>query len=304
VYDSNASEPRLRVHHSGKVSTLGCDIDTASLSDDGSLLLTSGHDGTARVWDTTSGAELHRFDHVNEAIITDAGFGPGCKSIFTVGTDCSAPVWSLRTGEEVLRIDDRHNGTSTGWSGLGVRSAGLSRDGSRLWVELKGGLAQLWPCTQWEELPIPVPTSTDGGKAWIVSAQSLRKRYVGTADHEGRYRVFDIESGAVKGGLDLMMQPDHVLVDEWDDIVLASCYSLCAGGFLVRRAHPPAAPAPRTNRNTVFSSPDPRHCRRGREAWVGTGLCRFHESVREGHHAFTDARLDKRRFVAPRTADN
>jgi WD40 repeat protein len=245
VYESEANSPRIRVRHSGKISTTGYEIDTVSLSDDGGLLLTSAHDGTARVWDTASGAELHRFDHVNEALITTAGFGPDCKSVFTVGTDCSVRVWSMKTSEDVVRIDDRHNGPSTLFSNNGIRGAGLSHDGARLWIQFMGGLAQVWPCAQWQELPFPAAaTMQDGRQPGITSLQCIGTAYFGISSSDGRYRVLNLENGATTSELDLKMEPDRVLTIEDHKVVVAArgsatfAASLSSGQSVWERHHP------------------------------------------------------------------
>jgi len=145
VFVAGQSGPPVRVRHSGKATATGEDLCTIALSNDGAMLLTAANDGTARVWDTTSGAELHRFDHVDEALIVEAAFGPDMQTVLTVGTDCTARLWSLQTGEELMRVSNKLNPSTTGWSVLGFDSAGLSSDGQRLWSSLPGGLLQVWP---------------------------------------------------------------------------------------------------------------------------------------------------------------
>lgn len=243
VYDSDAEQPRIRVQHAGKVSSTGYDLDTVNLSDDGALLLTGSHDGTARVWDTKSGQELHRLDHVNEALITVAAFGPGCRSVITVGTDCSVRVWSLQTSEDIFRVDDRHNGWSAGWNNLGILGAGLSRDGSRVWIQTHGGLAQVWPCTAWAELPLPAPKRAPRHGYDIRDLRALPRQRLGVLNLEGLFRVFDIDTGAVTHERSLGEKTEDVLVLEEHDMLVAVkhdrtiCVPLFHGGTHWRRKH-------------------------------------------------------------------
>ena len=244
VYARGAAEPRIRVRHAGKESPIGSDLDTVNLSDDGALLLTSSHDGTARVWDTTTGAEIHRLDHVNEAIITAAGFGPGCKSVFTVGTDNTVRWWSLETSEDVFRIDDRHLGPSTRWLNLGIIGAGVSSDGRRIWIQWTRGLAQVWPCTAWERLGLRAPKARNGTGTAVSAVQSLRLPCIAVCDHKGVFSVCDVETGAVTRTCRLGLKfPDSVLALEAQDMVLASAgatthaVSLSEDRILWRNAH-------------------------------------------------------------------
>ena len=134
----------MRVRHDGKSTATGDDLCGVALSDDGALLLTAANDGTARVWDTATGAELHRLDHVDEALIVQAEFGPAAKTVMTLGTDCTVRLWSLVSGQELMRVANRLTPRTTGWDALGCERAGLSEDGKRLWTVIPGGLLQVW----------------------------------------------------------------------------------------------------------------------------------------------------------------
>ena len=62
VWDSLSGKEELRVSHRGTL-TAGCDVGRVVFGPTASLLATVGSDGTARVWDIATSAELARFAH-------------------------------------------------------------------------------------------------------------------------------------------------------------------------------------------------------------------------------------------------
>jgi WD40 repeat protein len=67
--------------------------NSAEWSGDGSLILTAAMDGTARVWDATSGDQLAVFEHGQQ--VAAAGFSPDQHAIITSSSDGTAAIWSL-----------------------------------------------------------------------------------------------------------------------------------------------------------------------------------------------------------------
>ena len=64
----------------------------AAFSSDGKYVLTSGADGTARLWDVATGTEVRRFTgHTN--MVRDVAFSPDGKYILTASHDTTARLW-------------------------------------------------------------------------------------------------------------------------------------------------------------------------------------------------------------------
>ncbi len=98
---------------------------------DGRLLLTTSHDGTARVWDIARGQLLTSVTHGD--IVWTGHFSPDGRRFLTVGVDEFMRVWDTRTG----------NLLST-HATLGGKDAQWSPDGSRLVVEGGDGRIRIW----------------------------------------------------------------------------------------------------------------------------------------------------------------
>lgn len=224
VYGWAADVPRARLRHGDKIVVTGASLNAVALSDDGALVLTGSHDGTARVWDAYTGAELNRFDHVEEALIMAAGFGPGAATVLTRGTDNTVRLWSRRSGAEILRLSNRHNVRRVGGHNLGFAEAGLSADGARVWVHMPGGILQLWPAHPFQDAVWS--GLEEAGVGDVVAAQALAGgARIGVCSGEGTYHALDSASGARSAGGSIGpigFKPHHVLALEPFDLLVAT----------------------------------------------------------------------------------
>jgi WD40 repeat protein len=71
-------------------------VEGVSLSRDGSLLASSSHDGTVRIWDVETGRELMVLDHGNRVAVWDVAFHPrDSTKIATACDDGTLRLWTI-----------------------------------------------------------------------------------------------------------------------------------------------------------------------------------------------------------------
>ena len=85
----------LRLRHETRVGNV-------ALSPDGKKLARSGKDGTIRVWDTSTGKELHRLAGGHELDCARAIFSPDSKHLASCGAFGEVRIWDMATGKLVF----------------------------------------------------------------------------------------------------------------------------------------------------------------------------------------------------------
>mmetsp|Transcript_118554 Transcript_118554/g.382729 ORF Transcript_118554/g.382729 Transcript_118554/m.382729 type:complete len:432 (+) Transcript_118554:95-1390(+) len=109
-------------------------IRAACVFPGGSRLITSGEDGTARVWDAASGEQLVLLNCHRAGVLGTVVFKDGHR-VLTTGADGTACVWDIDKGMQVARLEG-HSTPVTGGavypSGERVITMGLDGSG-RIW---------------------------------------------------------------------------------------------------------------------------------------------------------------------------
>ena len=117
------------------------DVYDAKFSPDGTLVVTASQDGTARVWDVSTGqlrkelkAPTGESDEGTPSVVRVAEFSHGEKLLMTAGGDGIVRVWETRTWKRVveLKVSDRQ-----------VNSATFSPDDKRIMTG-SGDVARVW----------------------------------------------------------------------------------------------------------------------------------------------------------------
>jgi WD40 repeat protein len=96
-------------------------VESVAFSPDGQRVLTGGLDGRAILWDTTTGAELRRFQG-HEGPVWSVAFSPDGRRLATGGEDKTTHVWDAETGKQLASLKSR-------WT---VRAVAFSPDGLQL----------------------------------------------------------------------------------------------------------------------------------------------------------------------------
>jgi len=147
--------------------------------------ITTGFDGTARIWDATTGEALLNFEGHGGKAVTGADWSPDGKQIVTSCEDGDALVWDPDTGEVLLALEVEEASwmTRAAWSPDGRRIATYSEDttGGRVWDASNGELL----------LTFSGHTASVFGLDWSATGKRLL-----TVSNDGTARIWDAGTGA------------------------------------------------------------------------------------------------------------
>jgi WD40 repeat protein len=170
----------------GRLSISGHEgpVVSAAFSPDGTRVVTSSDDNTARVWNAASGREIAAL-RGHERKVNSAAFSPDGTRVVTSSDDKTARVWNAASGREIaaLRGHERK-----------ISSVAFSPDGTRVVTASLGGTARtarLWDAVSGREI-----AEFKGHEELIYSAAfSPDGTHVITASRDKTARLWDAGSG-------------------------------------------------------------------------------------------------------------
>jgi len=113
----------------------GSAVEQASFGRDGSEVLTTDGDGTAKIWGLPSDHLILTLASVGAAVIDTAALSPDGSEVVTGGHDGSVEVWDATSGRELL--------SPSGHSGI-VNSAAFSANGREVVTAGTDGTVRIW----------------------------------------------------------------------------------------------------------------------------------------------------------------
>jgi WD40 repeat protein len=158
-------------------------VTSAVFSPDGTRIVTASRDGTARLWDATTGATLVTLVGHTDAVLF-AAFSPDGSRVVTASDDTTARLWDAKTGAQLATLPG-HIGS--------VISAAFSPDGTRVvTVCLPENAARLWDANTGAALATLVGHTGAVNRA----AFSRDGRRIVTASDDNTARLWDGSTGA------------------------------------------------------------------------------------------------------------
>ena len=74
---------------------------SAAFSPDGKRIVTASFDGTARIWDATTGEPIGEPLRGHERGVTSAAYSPDGRRIVTASQDKTARIWDSASGKPI-----------------------------------------------------------------------------------------------------------------------------------------------------------------------------------------------------------
>jgi hypothetical protein len=147
-------------------------VESAAFSPDGSRVVTSSDDKTARIWGAASAKEIAVL-RGHDATVWSAAFSPDGSRVVTSSDDKTARIWDSATAKQIAVLRGHNEG---------VFSATFSPDGSRIVTASRDNTARIWDAATAKQIAIlrhdemvrSANFSRDGSRIVTASAATAR----------------------------------------------------------------------------------------------------------------------------------
>ncbi|MDX8033605.1 NACHT domain-containing protein [Lentzea sp. BCCO 10_0856] len=152
-------------------------INAITWSPDNTHILTGSNDGIARVWDTTTGQQIHQLAGHTD-VVNAIACSPDNTRIYTGGEDRTARIWDTTTGRQIHQL--------TGHTDA-VGAIACSPDNTRVLTGDDGGDVRIWDTTTGRQIHQLI-----GHETWLNTvAWSPDNTRALTGSNDGSIRIWD-----------------------------------------------------------------------------------------------------------------
>ena len=164
-------EAQILGGHSGYVTAV-------AWSPDGHHILTASNDGTARIWDATTGDNTLTLTHTNSLSVV--AWSPDGHHILTGSEDGTVRIWDAATGDNTLTLTHKASVTAVAWSPDARHILTVSRDRT----------VRIWDATTGDNTLTLTHTYPVSAVAWSPDGHHIL-----TGSQDGTARIWDATTG-------------------------------------------------------------------------------------------------------------
>ena len=151
-------------------------VTAVAWSPDGCHILTGSDDGTARIWDTTTGDNTLTLTFTRTRWVSMVAWSPDGRHILTASGDRTACIWDATTGDNTLTLTF----TRTRW----VSMVAWSPDGTHILTASGDRTARIWDATKGEQVRFFIAVLPEGECAVLTPDQT---RVIGASPDAWRW---------------------------------------------------------------------------------------------------------------------
>ena len=191
-------------------------VDVAFADEDEKYLATASADGTARVWETTTGKEVGRIRQHN-AFVRAVTFSPDGRYLATASLDNTARVWETTSGRPITPPLKHANG---------VVAAAFSPDGQYLATASWDNTARVWETSSGRPVTPPLPHnggvvavafSPDGKSLATVSADRTARVWETTNSQPFAHLKHRLQHDAAVSAVAFSPDGQYLATASWDN---------------------------------------------------------------------------------------
>jgi WD40 repeat protein len=170
------------------------EVRSAAFSPNGRRVVTASADGTARIFDATSGKQIQLLRGHND-LVNSAAFSPDGRFVVTASNDKTVRIWDAMTGKEITVLHGHEKE---------VNSAAFSPDGTRVVTASNDKTARIWDTTSGEQIAVLrghedtvnfAEFSPDGARIVTASGSALLTLSAAGAFSDMTARTWDAATG-------------------------------------------------------------------------------------------------------------